>query len=109
MCVVLGALPMKRRTTVAVILVMAGFAIILGRLFILQVLDAPLYDTLSRSERERLALVEGARGTILSADGRPLADNRSVPSLAADPLQIRRYENPSLLASQLAPILGIPP
>ncbi|MDA8029020.1 MAG: penicillin-binding protein 2 [Nitrospiraceae bacterium] len=99
---------MKRRTTVAVILVMAGFAVILGRLFILQVLDAPLYDTLSRSERERLALVEGARGTILSADGRPLADNRSVPSLAADPLQIRHYENPSLLASQLSPILGIP-
>ncbi len=100
---------MKRRTTFAVIIVMAGFAVIFGRLFILQVLDSPLYLTLSRSERERLATVEGARGMILSADGRPLADNRTVSSLAADPLQIRRYQNPSLLAAQLGPVLGMPP
>ncbi len=100
---------MKRRTTFAVIIVMAGFAVILGRLFMLQVLDSPLYLTLSRSERERLATVEGARGMILSADGHPLADNRTVLSLAADPLQLRRYQNPSLLAAQLGPVLGIPP
>ncbi|MCL4484948.1 MAG: penicillin-binding protein 2 [Nitrospirae bacterium] len=100
---------MKRRTTFAVILVMAGFAVIVGRLFILQVLDSPLYVTLSRTERERLALVEGARGMILSAEGRPLADNRSVSSLAADPLQIRKFENVSLLSVQLAPILGMTP
>ena len=99
---------MKRRTTFAVIIVMAGFAVILGRLFILQILDSPLYLSLSRSERERLGTVEGARGMILSADGHPLADNRTVLSLAADPLQIRRYQNPTLLAAQLGPVLGIP-
>ncbi len=98
---------MKRRTTIAVMMVLAGFSVIIGRLFVLQVLDFPVYETLSKHEREREARIQGARGVILSADGHPLADNRSVMSLAADPNQIRHFESPTLLSAQLAPVLGM--
>ena len=100
---------MKSRTTVAVACVLIGFAIVVGRLFTLQVLDYPLYQKLSLSERERLSPIEGARGMILSADGKHLADNQIVISLAADPEQVRKSGNVRLLADRLAPILGESP
>jgi len=99
---------MKTRTTIAVACVLIGFAIVVARLFTLQVLDYPLYQRLSLTERQRLSPLEGARGMILSADGKPLADNRIVTSLAADPEQIRKAGGSRLLASRLAPILGMP-
>jgi len=99
---------MKTRTTIAVACVLIGFAIVVARLFTLQVLDYPLYQRLSLTERQRLSPLEGARGMILSADGKPLADNRIVTSLAADPEQIRKTGGSRLLASRLAPILGMP-
>ena len=99
---------MKTRTTVAVACVLIGFAVVVGRLFTLQVLDYPLYQKLSLSERERLSPIVGARGMILSADGKPLADNRVVTSLAADPEQVQKSGGARLLAERLAPILGEP-
>lgn len=97
---------MKFRTTVVIACVLIGFAVVVGRLFTLQVLDYPLYQKLSLSERERLSPIEGARGMILSADGKPLADNRVVTSLAADPEQVQKTGGARLLAERLAPILG---
>lgn len=98
---------MKTRTTIAVACVLIGFAIVFARLFTLQVLDYPLYQRLSLTERQRLSPLEGARGMILTSDGKPLADNRIVTSLAADPDQIRKAGGARLLAFRLAPVLGL--
>ncbi|MEC4683144.1 MAG: penicillin-binding protein 2 [Nitrospirota bacterium] len=100
---------MKRRTTISVIFVIIGFAIIVGRLVDIQILNYPLYQRLSLMERERLAPIEGARGVIYSSDGRPLADNRMITSLAADPMQVRKSASPYLFAERLAPVLGLQP
>lgn len=100
---------MRQRTTITVILVLVGFVTIVARLADLQIFNYPLYSKLSLLERERLATFEGARGIILSADGRPIAENRTIVSLAADPVQIRKNGSAALLSVRLASILGIAP
>jgi len=99
---------MKRRTTITVVLVLIGFFVVVGRLFNLQIMNYPLYQKLSLMERERLAPIVGARGIIFSADGRPLADNRTITSLAADPVQVRKNGSAYLFSDRLAPVLGLP-
>lgn len=98
---------MKKRTTFAVVCVLLGFVIVIGRLVDLQILNYPLYQKLSLRERQRLAPVDGSRGVILSAEGHPLADNRTLLSLAADPMQVRKGRSVYLLAEHLSPVLGI--
>jgi cell division protein FtsI (penicillin-binding protein 3) len=86
---------------------MIGFAVIVGRLVNLQILNYPLYEKLSLQERERLAPIEGSRGIIFSGDGHPLADNRTITSLASDPVQVRKSGRAFLLSERLAHVLGM--
>lgn len=66
------------------LITLAVFAVLVWRLWSLQVAASSDYDDLATGNRTRLLTVEGARGRILDAHGRELAVSRSVLALTVD-------------------------
>ncbi len=89
---------------------LTAFAFILiGRLFMLQVLEADFYRALASDQRDIYQDIFPVRGEILIKDLRensltPLATNKDLFLVFADP---RLIDNPAQVASDIAPILGI--
>lgn len=84
-------------------------AILIARLFIIQVIDAKVYRALASEQREIYRELFPERGEILIRDGKnagltPLATNKDVYLVYADP---RLIANPQSVADKLAPLLGI--
>lgn len=94
-----------RRVFVCVCLVI-GFAIIIGRLFFLQVVEADKMAERARRQHERVITLDSNRGAILDRLGRPLALNLDVPSAYAVPHSIK---SPRTVARQLAPLVDAEP
>ncbi len=80
------------------------FMIILGRLFVIQVLQAEFYERLAFDQRVEKTTVDSERGKILDRRGEELAINSQAKTIIAYPDMI---DNPAQTAQQLAGILNI--
>jgi len=83
---------------------MVGFAMIGGRLFFLQVLNADQGADQVKRQQERSMTVKADRGRITDRHGKSLALNIEVPSLFAEPGSI---PHPVQTAKKLAPLVNI--
>ncbi len=65
----------KRRLIVAALIVFVLMSVVLGRLYVLQVVEYEHFTTLSNSNRVRLKALPPSRGLIYDRNGVVLADN----------------------------------
>ncbi|AVQ96619.1 penicillin-binding transpeptidase domain-containing protein [Ethanoligenens harbinense] len=84
-----------------------GFAVLIVRLFILQVLDGPFYA--QRAARQQLATVRisANRGSILDRNGKPLAQSATVWDVTVSPSYIKTDAERNKTADALSRILAI--
>ena len=84
------------------------FALLLARLFQLQILEHERFETLALEQQLRDAPTAIQRGAIYDTKLRPLAISASVDNVYLSPAEIEAYgEDPELIASGLAEILGL--
>ena len=84
------------------------FALLMARLFQLQILEHERYERLAMEQQLRDAPTAARRGRICDAGGNPLAVSASVENVYLSPAEIQTYgEDPALIAQGLAEILGL--
>jgi cell division protein FtsI (penicillin-binding protein 3) len=76
-----------------------------GRLFVLQLRDAPNYLALGRDQRVRRIVLPASRGSIYDRDGHELAISLPAKSVYANPRLVR---DAPFTAAALAPLLDVP-
>lgn len=96
--------PYRARRIVTALLLMAGFVVVLVRLFNLQVLQAAELTVKAERQHRKSVTVEGARGTIYDRHGKVLAINMEVPSVFGVPVSLA---NPKGVAKDLARVLHL--
>jgi cell division protein FtsI (penicillin-binding protein 3) len=101
---VIGADPFRGRRIILAVLLMTGFALVLGRLVQLQVLQAAELSVKADRQHQKSVTVEGSRGSIYDRRGKVLAMNMEVPSVFGVPASL---ENPSGVARDLARVLRV--
>lgn len=79
----------KRRVYLSAIIILVLVALVLSRLFYLQVIQRDHYVTLSKNNRVKILPIPPIRGLIYSHDGVLLADNQPSFSLEIVPEQIK--------------------
>ncbi len=100
---------MLRRSLVLMALLGVGaFALLLGRLYQLQILEHERYESLTIRQQLREAPTSTARGTIYDRNGSVLAISASVDNVYLSPAEIELYgEDKELIARGLAEILDL--
>lgn len=83
-----------------------AFGLMVGRLFMLQIVEAPRYTSLAADQRERDIPFPARRGTVFDRTGEPLAISVDLKLVFADPEHV---EDPVAAAQELAPLLGQAP
>ncbi|MEK7269113.1 MAG: penicillin-binding protein 2 [Nitrospirota bacterium] len=96
--------PYRSRRIVAAFVLMLGFAIVLFRLFTLQVLQAAELTVKAERQHRKAVTVEGERGAIYDRRGKILAINVEVPSVFGVPALL---DDPSAVARDLGRILHV--
>jgi cell division protein FtsI (penicillin-binding protein 3) len=96
--------PYRGRRAFAGLVLMAGFLVVLCRLFTLQVLDAAELTAKAERQHRKTVALEGARGAILDRRGKVLAANMQVPSVFGVPTSLG---NPAAVARDLARVLPV--
>ncbi len=86
----------------------AAFALLLARLYRLQILDHEFYESKALAQQLREAPTSPARGTIYDCRGRVLAISASVDNVYLSPAEIQQYgEDRELIARELSRILDL--
>ncbi len=98
--------PLRVRRIVAALLLLAGFVIVLFRLFNLQVLQAGELTLKAERQHEKAITLQGGRGTIYDRRGKVLAINLEVPSVFGVPTSL---EDPTPVARELGRVLHVRP
>lgn len=80
-------------------------ALVAGRLFYLQAVEADLFDALGAKQRVRALDLPARRGAILDRRMRPLAVSVEARAIYANP---RFVPDAAAAAAQIAPVLGLP-
>ena len=83
---------------------LALFALLEGRLWLLQAIQGPHYLRLSEQNRLRDYVVPAPRGVVYDRRGQPLVTNRAAFTISVLPMEVRE---PERLADRLAPVLGL--
>lgn len=96
--------PSRSRRYSLLVLMLAGFGIILFRLVTLQVLQAAELTARADRQHQKSVTLEGARGTVVDRHGKVLAMNVEVPSIFGVPTSL---DNPANAARFLSPVLHI--
>ncbi|HEY7130478.1 MAG TPA: penicillin-binding protein 2 [Nitrospira sp.] len=96
--------PSRSRRYVLLVLLLAGFAVILFRLVNLQVLQAAELTARADRQHQKSVSLEGARGTVTDRHGKVLAMNVEVPSIFGVPTSL---DSPSNAARFLSPVLHL--
>jgi cell division protein FtsI (penicillin-binding protein 3) len=94
----------RGRRICAAVLLMAGFVVVLIRLFNLQVLQAAELTVKAERQYRKSVTVEGARGTIYDRHGKVLAMNIEVPSVFGVPASLADSRG---VAKDLARVLRV--
>ena len=93
----------KRRGRIAAALLIVGVAVIVGRLFQLQIVQHGAWAAAAQTTQERTIELPPRRGSIFDRDGEPLAVDVRAMAIAVDGINANR---PDLLAQILAEELG---
>jgi cell division protein FtsI (penicillin-binding protein 3) len=96
--------PSRGRRYVLLLLLLAGFGVVLFRLVNLQVLQAAELTARADRQHQKSVTLEGARGTVTDRHGKVLAMNVEVPSIFGVPTSL---DSPSNAAKSLSPVLHI--
>ncbi|HET7482837.1 MAG TPA: hypothetical protein VFK89_08250, partial [Actinomycetota bacterium] len=98
-------LAMSRRRLIALFVFFClAFAAVAGRLFVLQIVEAPAYAKLAAAQRQRVVTFPARRGSVFDRYGDPLAISVDLQTIYADPSLV---DNVSAEASQLSSVLDI--
>jgi cell division protein FtsI (penicillin-binding protein 3) len=89
---------------VAALVLLSGFALILFRLFNLQILQAAELTVKADRQHRKAVSVQGPRGSIYDRHGKVLAINMDVPSVFGVPASL---DDPSGVARDLSPVLRV--
>lgn len=95
----------KKRLAATILIVVLAFAVLIMRLFYLQIVEGEEYRRLSENNCIRLQRVEPARGLIFDRHGKLMVDNRPSFDLSMIPKDAYPLEN---TVDQLAGYLNIP-
>jgi cell division protein FtsI (penicillin-binding protein 3) len=96
--------PSRGRRYFLLLVLLAGFGVILFRLVNLQVLQAAELTARADRQHQKSVLLEGARGTVTDRHGKVLAMNVEVPSIFGVPTSL---DNPVNAARSLSPVLHL--
>jgi cell division protein FtsI (penicillin-binding protein 3) len=96
--------PSRGRRYVLLVVLLAGFGIIVFRLVNLQVLQAAQLTARADRQHQKSVVLEGARGAVADRHGKVLAMNVEVPSIFGVPTSL---DSPSNAARSLSPVLHI--
>lgn len=96
--------PSRSRRYLLLLLLLAGFALILFRLVTLQVLQAAELTARADRQHQKSVTLEGVRGTVTDRHGKVLAMNMEVPSIFGVPTSL---DSPTNAARSLSPVLRI--
>lgn len=105
-------MPPRSRVRLAIIrlVVLSLLVTLTGRLGYMQLVDAESYRAAAVDTRLRTLLTPAVRGTVLDADGEPLAANRSSLVIAVDPLALAdQADGGAAVVARLADVLGTTP
>jgi len=97
----------KRRSTVVLIIFIVLWAVIVGRLFGLQVIDHEKYQQSVTDQVQRMSTVSAERGDIVARSGEILATNLSVWRVFVSPVDIESKEQAQFICRNLAEILNV--
>lgn len=100
----MAAAPYRGRRIVAALVLLSGFAVILFRLFNLQILQAAELTVKADRQHRKAVSVQGPRGSIYDRHGKVLAINMDVPSVFGVPASL---DDPSGVARDLSPVLRV--
>jgi len=81
-----------RRSQILLYVAFAAFALLLGRLYWLQVVESDRYRDLSENNRLRLRTVRAPRGLILDRKGRAIAETQGSFDLVCSPVDVKDLE-----------------
>lgn len=96
----------RRRSIIVLIAIVVLFAVVLGKLVILQVVDREKYVVYGAGQRTNNLVLAADRGAILDRNGAEMVISRPGRSIFVDP---KLVTDASAEASVLAPILGLDP
>jgi cell division protein FtsI (penicillin-binding protein 3) len=96
--------PSRGRRYALLVLLLAGFGVILFRLVNLQVLQAAELTARADRQHQKSVTLEGVRGTVMDRHGKVLAMNVEVPSIFGVPTAL---DSPANAARSLSPVLHI--
>lgn len=101
---------MLRRTLfLAAVCGVIAFAVLVGRLYVLQIRDHELYQGLALSQQLRTTGTSAVRGTIYDRNMNVLAMSADVENVYLSPAEIEMYgEDKELIASKLSELLNVP-
>ena len=86
----------------------AAFAVLIARLYQLQITEHEKYESLAVAQQLREAASSNERGTICDRNGVPLAISATVDNVYLSPVEIEMYgEDKELIADRLSEILGV--
>lgn len=86
----------------------AAFAVLIARLYQLQITEHEKYESLAVAQQLREAASSNERGTICDRSGVPLAISATVDNVYLSPVEIEMYgEDKELIADRLSEILGV--
>jgi penicillin-binding protein 2 len=77
-----------RRSRLLLYVAFGAFALLLGRLYWLQVVESDRYRNLAENNRLRLRTVRAPRGLILDRKGRPIAETQGSFDLVCSPVDV---------------------
>lgn len=98
----------RRAILLALLLLPLLFALLLLRLFRLQILDHDFYEEKTASQQLRTVETSPARGSIYDRNGLPLAVSATAENVYVSPAEIAQaHEDRELIASTLAEILKL--
>ncbi|HTL62603.1 MAG TPA: penicillin-binding protein 2 [Nitrospira sp.] len=96
--------PPRSRRYVLLLLLLAGFGVILFRLVNLQLLQAAELTARADRQHQKTVTLEGARGTVTDRHGKVLAMNVEVPSIFGVPTSL---DSPAIAARSLSSVLHV--
>lgn len=96
---------MRRRFAILLLGLLTAIGGLVGRLAFIQVVQAPWLQEKANAQLNRSIPVQGVRGSILDAEGQPLAYTATAPTVMAIPVQV---QDKASAAKELARILNMP-
>lgn len=94
-----------KRIKIVLLIVLFIFAIIIAKVFYIEVIDYKKLNSLASGLWSRNLPIEADRGNIYTVDGEAIASNLTTTSLVFIPNQIK---NKDLVAEKISEILGVP-